>query len=149
MVSWDLKWGLLVTYISVPAYNVPATTKVFATPLIESANAPGLCQYSNPIFLGPMPPELMIMARMKKTINAKTLILQIISKSVMSSQVCHTYRESQNSISPYAKIPKFESVRNITQKIRIHPHWGTASVQYPITRDMALYSLARTWPISI
>lgn len=63
------------TYISVPAYKVPATTNVLATPLMESANAPGLCQYLNPIFSGPIPPELMQIARIKNTTRAITLIL--------------------------------------------------------------------------
>jgi hypothetical protein len=62
-------------YISVPAYNVPATTNVLATPLIESAKAPGLCQYLKPMTWSPMPPVLMQMARMKKTIRAMTLML--------------------------------------------------------------------------
>lgn len=79
-------WG---TYISVPAYNVPATTNVFATPLIESANAPGECQYLNPVARGPMPPALMIIARMKKTINANTLILQSISQLDASTHTAH------------------------------------------------------------
>lgn len=70
-------WGTM--YISVPAYNVPATTNVLATPLIESAKAPGLCQYLNPIVCGPIPPELMQMAMMKKAIIARTLILEQIS----------------------------------------------------------------------
>lgn len=69
----------IFAHISVPAYSVPATTKVEATPLIPSANAPGSCQYLNPIVCGPIPPLLMQMARMKKTIKDKTLILQIIS----------------------------------------------------------------------
>ena len=73
---FSTKYGY--TYISVPAYKVPATTNVLATPLIESANAPGSCQYLNPIFSGPIPPELMQMARMKKTIKATTLILYSI-----------------------------------------------------------------------
>ena len=63
------------TYISVPAYSVPATTKVFATPLIESANAPGSCQYLNPMAPGPIAPALMQIARMKKTMSASTLML--------------------------------------------------------------------------
>lgn len=70
------------THISVPAYSVPATTNVFATPLIESANAPGACQYVNPIGRGPIPPVLIQIARIKKTINANTLILQAISPTL-------------------------------------------------------------------
>jgi hypothetical protein len=89
----------------------------------------------------------MIIARMKNTISAITLILGIISNERERERGTLrniTYRESQNSISPYARIPKFESPRNITQKMRIQAHCGTASVQYPITREIELYSLART-----
>lgn len=34
------------------------------------------------------------------------------------------------------------------QNIKIHAHWGTTSVQYMTTRDMALYSFARTLVLS-
>lgn len=59
-----------------------------------------------------------------------------------------THKDSQNSISPYANTPRLDNVKNRNQKMRIQPHWGTTSVQYPITREMALYSLARTWAVS-
>lgn len=35
------------------------------------------------------------------------------------------------------------------QKIRIHAHCGTTSVQYMTTREMALYSFARTYPAPV
>ena len=75
LISGWLLNGRAGTYISVPAYNVPATTNVLATPLIESANAPGLSQYLNPIVWGPIPPALIQIARMKNTMRASTLIL--------------------------------------------------------------------------
>jgi len=56
-----------------------------------------------------------------------------------------THNDSQNSISPYARMPKFDNPRNRNQNIRIQPHCGTASVQYPITRETELYSFARTF----
>jgi hypothetical protein len=40
-------------------------------------------------------------------------------------------------------------LRNSAQKMRIQAHWGTVSVQYMTTRDMALYSLARTYEIEL
>lgn len=67
--------GTARAYISVPAYSVPAMTNVFATPLMESANAPGSRQYLNPMGPGPTPPVLIQMARMKNAMSAKTLIL--------------------------------------------------------------------------
>ena len=50
-------------------------TNVLATPFIPSAKAPGLFQYLNPIGPGPIPPELMITARRKKTQMEMTLML--------------------------------------------------------------------------
>lgn len=73
------------TYISVPAYSVPAMTKVLATPLMPSAKAPGSSQYLKPIFWGPMPPAEMQMARMKKMEMEMTLILQSVSGMETSS----------------------------------------------------------------
>lgn len=35
------------------------------------------------------------------------------------------------------------------QKIRIHAHCGTTSVQYMTTREMALYSFAKTYPTPV
>ena len=67
-------------YISVPANSVPATTNVLATPLIESAKAPGSSQYLKPMASPPMPPALMQMARIKKTVSDRTLILCNISQ---------------------------------------------------------------------
>jgi hypothetical protein len=51
-------------------------TNVLATPLILSAKAPGLSQYLKPIGPGPMPPELIMTARMKKTQIETTLMLR-------------------------------------------------------------------------
>lgn len=59
-----------------------------------------------------------------------------------------TYSDNQNSISPYARTPRLDSPRNRNQKIKIHPHWGTASVQKPMTSEIALYSLARICRVS-
>ena len=76
-------WGTM--YISVPAYNVPATTNVLATPLIESAKAPGLCQYLNPIVCGPIPPELMQMAINRNLwVNAIVGLIVGLYASIMS-----------------------------------------------------------------
>ena len=64
----------MIPTISVPAYNVPAITNVLATPLMLSANAPGFFQYLKPIFWGPIPPEEMTIATMKKITMLITLI---------------------------------------------------------------------------
>jgi hypothetical protein len=133
---------LVLAYISVPAYSVPATTNVSATPLIPSANASGSSQYLNPIVSGPIAPVLMQIARMKKTMSASTLILP--GSATIQPWGRQTYNGSQNSISPYAKMPRFESTMKMAQNIRIQPHCGTTCVQNPMTREIALYSFART-----
>jgi hypothetical protein len=51
----QIRVGITAGESANPQKAVPATTKVFATPLIESANAPGSCQYSNPMARGPIP----------------------------------------------------------------------------------------------
>ena len=56
----------------------------------------------------------------------------------------YTHKDSQNSISPYAKMPAILNPRNTNQNINIHAHCGTTSVQYVITSEIALYSFAST-----
>lgn len=64
-------------------------TNVLATPLIESAKAPGLCQYLNPIVRGPIPPALMQIARMKNTHSERTLILKSKrSAKILKEVIC-------------------------------------------------------------
>ena len=58
-------------------------TNVLATPLIESAKAPGLDQYLKPIVWGPMPPAEIMIATMKKRLKKAILILE---EAVISSR---------------------------------------------------------------
>lgn len=96
-----------------------------------------------------MAADVMQMARMKKTISTITFIsgASKAERSITHSRLLQnriTYNDSQNSISPYAMTPKLERHSKSTQQIRIQVHCGTVSVQCPITRDIELYSLART-----
>ena len=65
-------------------------------------------------------------------------------QSVQDGLGAGAYSDSQNSISPYANIPTMLSPRNTNQKIKIHAHCGTTSVQYIITNETELYSFAST-----
>lgn len=78
-----------------------------------------------------MPPEVMQMAMMKKAMIARTLILGEISMILLQKQIGfdRTYKDSQNSTSPYANTPRFDKARKKNQKIRIQPQSGTLSVQ--------------------